>query len=175
MSRVSRRSLVIAVATASIVLAGLGTGPLPRTAAEEVESRVRLCDEAWARSDVAALDRLLAERYVHADARGRVQHRADWLAEAGRPRYVAIASDDLAVRVNGRIATVTGSDLITTPERAERLRFTQVWIKRGASWRRTAFRAAPWAGASSLDSAGRLAGTRLIGGVARGAGAAAAR
>src|SRR5437588_10359858 len=54
-----RRSFVTILATASIVLAGLGTGPMPRTAAEEVESRVRQWDEAWARSDVATLDRLL--------------------------------------------------------------------------------------------------------------------
>jgi hypothetical protein len=135
--------LVTFVATASIVLAGLGTGPAPPTSAEEVARRVRLCDQAWARSDVAALDGLLAERYVHADGSGGVQHRAAWLADAGRPRNVAITCDDLSVRVQGRIAVVTGSDLITTSERAETLRFTQVWVKRGTGWRRAAFRAVP--------------------------------
>lgn len=148
----SRRLLVTILATASIVLAGLGTGPMPRTAAEEVESAVRLCDEAWARSDVATLDRLLAARYVHADAVGRVQRRADWLADAGRPRNVAITSAGLAVRVQGRFAVVTGADVITTPERAETRRFTQVWIKRGASWLRTASRALPLSGAAPLGS-----------------------
>ena len=148
----SRRLLVTILATASIVLAGLGTGPVPRTVAEQVESAVRLSDEAWARSDVAALDRLLADRYVHADAFGRVQRRADWLADAGRPRNVAITSEDLAVRVHGRFAVVTGSHVITTPERAESLRFTQVWIKRGASWLRAASRAAPPAGAAPLGT-----------------------
>jgi Domain of unknown function (DUF4440) len=125
---------------------------MPRTAAEEVESAVRLCDEAWARSDVAALDRLLAARYVHADALGRVQGRADWLADAGRPRNVAVTSEDLAVRVHGRFAVVTGADVITSPERAERQRFTQLWIKRGASWQRTASRALPLSGAAPLGS-----------------------
>jgi len=121
---------------------------MPRTAAEEVESAVRLCDEAWARSDVATLDRLLAARYVHADALGRVQRRADWLADAGRPRNVAITSAGLAVRVHGRFAVVTGADVITTPERAETQRFTQVWIKRGTSWLRTASRALPLSAAA---------------------------
>jgi hypothetical protein len=125
------------------VLAGLGTGPMPRTAAEEIASRVRLCDEAWARSDVAALDGLLAERYLHADARGRVERRAAWLADAAEPRNVAISCDDLAVRVHGGMAVVTGSDVITTPERAEVQRFTQVWVKRDEAWRRAAFRAGP--------------------------------
>ena len=125
---------------------------MPRTAAEEVESAVRLCDEAWARSDVATLDGLLAASYVHADALGRVQRRADWLVDAGRPRNVAIASEDLAVRVHGRFAVVTGSHVITTPERAESLRFTQVWVKRGASWLRAASRALPLSGASPLGS-----------------------
>ena len=151
-SPVSRRLLVTILTTASLVLAGLGTGPLPRTAAEEVESAVRLCDEAWARSDVAALDRLLAEQYVHADAFGRVQRRADWLADAGRPRNVAITSEDLAVRVHGRFAVVTGADLITSPESAETQRFTQVWIKRGASWVRAASRALPLSGVAPLGS-----------------------
>lgn len=146
----SRRLLVTILATASIVLAGLGTGPVPRTAAEEVESAVRLCDAAWARSDVATLDRLLAAGYVHADALGRVQRRADWLADAGRPRNVAITSEDLAVRVRGRFAVVTGAGVITTPERAERRRFLQVWIRRGASWQRATSRALPLSGAATL-------------------------
>ena len=92
---------------------------------------------------MAALDGLLAERYVHADARGRVERRAAWLADAGRPRNVAISCDDMAVRVRGGVAVVTGSDLITTPESAEVLRFTQVWVKRGPAWRRAAFHAGP--------------------------------
>jgi hypothetical protein len=142
-SRVTRRWFVTAFATASIILAGLGTGPPPRTAAEEVATRVRQADEAWARSDVETLDRLLAARYVHDDAIGQVQRRADWLADAGKPRNVAITFDDLAVRVRGRVAVVTGSGLVTTPERAFARRFTEVWIKRGPAWLRTAFRAAP--------------------------------
>lgn len=125
---------------------------MPRTAAEEVESAVRLCDEAWARSDVATLDRLLTARYVHADALGRVQRRADWLVDAGRPRNVAITSAGLAVSVRGRVAVVTGADVITTPESAETQRFTQVWVKRGASWLRAASRALPLSGAASLGS-----------------------
>jgi len=125
---------------------------MPRTAAEEVQSAVRLCDEAWARSDVATLDRLLTERYVHADALGRVQGRADWLVDAGKPRNVAITSADLAVRVHGHIAVVTGADVITTPERAEMHRFTQVWIKHGASWLRAASRALPLSGAAPLGT-----------------------
>jgi hypothetical protein len=145
---VTRRSFVTILATASIVLAGLGTGPLPRTAAEEVESRVRQCDEAWARSDVATLDLLLADRYVHAEPPGSVQRRADWLADAGRPRNVAVTFDDLTVRVEGRVAVVTGSNVITTAKRAEARRFTQVWVKHGAAWLRTAFRAAPAAPAA---------------------------
>jgi Domain of unknown function (DUF4440) len=143
---VNRRSFVTVLATASILLAGLGAGPLPRSAAQEVASRVRQCDEAWARSDVATLDRLLADRYVHADALGRVQRRADWLADAGKPRNVAIALDGLAVRVQGRVAVVTGSNRITTPERDLALRFTEVWVKAGSAWLRTASRAEPAAG-----------------------------
>jgi hypothetical protein len=136
-----RRCLVTFVATVGIVLAGLGTGPMPRNSAAEVASRVRLCDQAWARGDVAALDGLLARRYVHADERGKVRHRADWLADAGKPRNVSVSCDDLAVQVHGDVAVVTGSDLIATPERAEVRRFTQVWIKRDAAWLRAAFHA----------------------------------
>ncbi len=150
------------LATASIVLAGLGTGPLPRTAAEEVESRVRQCDEAWARSDVATLDRLLAERYVHADPLGGELRRTAWLADAGRPRNVAITFDDLTVRVAGGVAVVTGSNTLTTPERAEARRFTQVWVKRGDAWLRTAFRAAPAAPALPAKAAALLAKTAAL-------------
>jgi hypothetical protein len=149
---VSRRLLITVLATAGFVLAGLSAGPMPRTAAEEVESAVRLSDAAWARSDVATLDRLLAERYTYADALGRVQRRAAWLADAGKPRNVAITCANLAVRVHGRVAVVTGSDVITSPESAELRRFTQVWIKRDASWLRAAFRSAPLSSAAPLGS-----------------------
>jgi ketosteroid isomerase-like protein len=140
-----RRSFVTILATASIVLAGLGTGPLPRTAAEEVESRVRQCGEAWARSDLATLDRLLADRAVPADPLG-TERLADWRGGAAeQPRNVAITFDDLRVRVAGGVAVVTGSNTITstTPERAEARRFTQVWVKRGTAWVRTAVRDVP--------------------------------
>src|SRR5258708_16740132 len=104
---------------------------MPRTAGEEVESAVRLCDEAWARSDVAALDRLLAERYVHADAFGRVQRRADWLADAGRLRNVAITSEDLAVRVHGRFPVVTRSPCLPPPQPPPNPPLTPVRVQPG--------------------------------------------
>lgn len=138
-----RRSFVTILATASIVLAGLGTGPLPRTAAEEVESRVRQCGEAWARSDLATLDRLLADRAVPADPLGTERLAGRRGGDAEQPRNVAITFDDLRVKVAGGVAVVTGSNTITTPERAEAKRFTQVWVKRGTAWVRTAVRAVP--------------------------------
>jgi hypothetical protein len=131
-------SFVTILATAGIILAGLGTGPRPHTPAQEVEISVRQCSEAWARSDVATLDRLLAADYIDTDPSGHLRRRADWLARAREPRNVAVSFADLQVQVHGALAEVTGANRLTAPEGETALRIHQLWIKRGTSWLRAA-------------------------------------
>ena len=109
---------------------------------QEIRSLVTQFGTAWAHSDTAVLDKLLAP-----DTYGTVQHRAEWLKYAGQPRALEIEFEDLDVRVLGDIAVVTGGNTIWSPkdgkEKANRIRFTQVWQRNKGSWQRLAFQATP--------------------------------
>jgi Domain of unknown function (DUF4440) len=136
-------ALVTTLATLGMIFAGLGTGPPPHTAVQEVEVRVRQCSEAWARSDVAALDRFLADDYVDTDAAGRRRHRAEWLRHAREPRNVAVSFARLDVEIHGAYAEVSGADRLTAPGGETALRIHQRWVRRGGDWLRTASEAEP--------------------------------
>ena len=116
----------------------------------ELERTIRRFGEAWACGDVAVLDELLSPTYTHIDAYGDFHDRTSWLAyAAGRAgRTTRIALRDLATRLIGEVAVVTGVNKIEAigdPQAGARqdlvLRFTQVWVRRDGRWRREAFQA----------------------------------
>ena len=76
----------------------------------ELERTIRRFGEAWACGDVAVLDELLSPTYTHIDAYGDFHDRTSWLAyAAGRAgRTTRIALRDLATRLIGEVAVVTG-------------------------------------------------------------------
>ena len=114
---------------------------------QEIRSLVTQFGTAWAHSDTAVLDKLLAPDYIHTDIYGAVQHRTEWLKYAGQPRALEIEFEDVDVRVFGDVAIVTGGNTIWNPkdgkEKANRIRFTQVWQRNKGGWQRLAFQATP--------------------------------
>jgi len=108
--------------------------------------------EAWARGDVAVLDRMLAPGYTHHDASGARLGRADWLDYAGKRtgRATTIGFHDVSYRLFGDVAVVTGRNVImgggaafAGDTRDLEIVFTQVWIRSGGRWLREAFQATP--------------------------------
>jgi ketosteroid isomerase-like protein len=116
---------------------------------ESLEGLVSEFAEAWARSDVESLDALLADPYHHTDINGRVWDRSNWLADAAQPKPVeAISCENVDVWLRGDLAVVTGRNVATfrSDERGSdpfqsALRFTQVWVHEGNSWKRAYFQA----------------------------------
>ncbi len=113
--------------------------------------------EAWAHGDLATLEALLSPTYTHTDAFGAFQDRRSWLDYvAGRAgRTTRIAFRDVATRIDGDVAIVTGiNDLSGGGIRAVgdqddlSLRFTQLWVYRSGKWLREAFQSTPIRGAS---------------------------
>ncbi len=104
--------------------------------------------------DRAFFERVLADDFTHTSHTGIFKTRAEWLAEdksgvqrdaqGGCTRYETYDVDDLAVRIYGDTAVVTGR---TSPRGRNargqpivgQYRFLRVWVKRRGSWQVVAF------------------------------------
>ncbi len=113
---------------------------------------VQRFSEAWARGEVADLTTMLTPSYTHTDASGALLGRAGWLAyaEARAGRTTAIGLSDVAIRVLGDVAIVTGVNEITgtgirrvDDTASLTIRFTAVWVWMDGRWKREAFQATP--------------------------------
>jgi ketosteroid isomerase-like protein len=124
----------------------------------QAEREVRELEDQFSRAvvrgDRSFYDRVLADDFTHTSHSGLFKTRAQWLAESrsgdqaraqpGATHYDALDVDDLAVRVYGETAVVTGR---TTPKgrnakgqpMAGQYRFLRVWVKHPGGWRAVAF------------------------------------
>jgi ketosteroid isomerase-like protein len=155
---------IIVVAGLSLVAVSLARGQLPsrldrddtgrRRSEREVRELEVQFSQAVVRGDRAFYDRVLANDFSHTSHSGLFKTRAQWLAESksgdaaaakpGTTRYDALDVDDLAVRVYGDTAVVTGR---TTPKGRNakgqpmtgQYRFLRVWAKEQGQWRIVAF------------------------------------
>ena len=98
---------------------------------------------------------MLAADFTHTSHSGKFKTRAEWMAEnkfedpqgkpqPGRTAYEALEVEDLAVRIYGETAVVTGRSIPkgrTTkgePIRGQ-YRFLRVWVQRDGRWQAVAF------------------------------------
>lgn len=98
-------------------------------------------DQAQIHGDRAALNRLLADDYVLVNSAGATETKAQFVAESADPQFkldpfvvetpVVRVWNDGAVL--GGVATLSGSD--HGKRFSARLRFTDVWARRGGAWR----------------------------------------
>jgi ketosteroid isomerase-like protein len=102
--------------------------------------------KAYARRDLAALERLSAPDYVQTDVRGGVLRRAEWLEFVkNRKSDLTIACEDVSVRHYGDAAVVTGEWIYTSHaasgDSVTRSRWTSVWTREAEAggWKRHVF------------------------------------
>jgi ketosteroid isomerase-like protein len=118
-------------------------------AAQGAEQEVRAADArrmaAMVKGDTAALTELLAEDLTYTHSTGQVETRAQFVESigSGKLRYLAIEPSEVAVRLYGEMAIVTGrADMKVSAQGREQafpIRFTEVWVKRGGHWRMAAW------------------------------------
>jgi ketosteroid isomerase-like protein len=140
-------------------------GGIAETDASGAEREIRGLEAQLARAvvhpDRDLYDRLLADDFTHTSHSGAFKTRAEWMAEdkfgdkaaprPGRTTYESFDVDDLAVRVYGDTAVVTGrstprgTDARGQPIRG-RYRFQRVWVKRHGRWQAVAFQGTRIAG-----------------------------
>lgn len=113
----------------------------PTNIPAELAARVHAYDAAQVEGDAAALDDLLADDYVLVNSRGQRQTKAQLIADYTKPDFrlepftveepVELVWSDGAVM--GGVATLRGVDGGEAFE--VRLRFSDIWAKRGGKWR----------------------------------------
>jgi ketosteroid isomerase-like protein len=124
----------------------------------QAEREIRDMEAAFARAvvegDRAFYDRVLADDFTHTSHSGAFKTRAEFMAEnkfgekgdsqGGRTRYDSYDVDQLAVRIYGDTAVVTGR---TSPRGRTaqgqpitgQYRYLRVWVKRQGRWQAVAF------------------------------------
>jgi ketosteroid isomerase-like protein len=134
------------------VLVWLLAPPLLGASAPVEESALRSLlatwDDAYQRRDTVALQALLADDYVLTDAGGAVLDRAQYLSSVVKsPDFAKVeswTSEAVLVRVYGEAAVVTGVSAVKGRPRGRaqafgsRYRFTDVWVRRGGTWKAVA-------------------------------------
>ncbi len=133
-----------ALAVPALVLCVAMAASAEPTTAQDPLADLRSVDASWnelrLKGDVAALDRLLADDWLLTHSDGRVQTKADYLAElASRARTnQAIVNEGVQVRLYGDAAVVTGTSVQSGTSDGRpwsgRFRFTRVWVRRDARW-----------------------------------------
>jgi ketosteroid isomerase-like protein len=134
-----------AVAFASVLLLGVMSSLFAKDSGAkvpaELAARVHAYDEAQVKGDKAALEDLVADDYVLINSRGQRQSKADLIRDYTKPGFklepfvveepVEVVWKDGAVM--GGVARIRGVDDGQAYDL--RLRFSDIWAKRGGTWR----------------------------------------
>jgi ketosteroid isomerase-like protein len=129
------------------------TSPPLREGEQEVRRLEEQLAKAVVRGDREFFERALAEDFTHTSHTGVFKTKAQWMAESkfsdarekpGSTRYDAFELDELAVRLYGDTAVVSGrSTPKGTTAKGEpitgQFRFLRVWVKRQGRWQAVAF------------------------------------
>jgi len=94
--------------------------------------------QAYVSNDPQALERILDDAFVNVDSDGKVQTKADVLAEVRSSSVLQFVTESMAVHLHGNTAIVTGVFLIKGVEHgkpfAERERFVDTWFCKKGQW-----------------------------------------
>jgi ketosteroid isomerase-like protein len=121
----------------------------PVTDERELTQLVQDIDVAVVKADVAFLERVLHQDYVHTRSRGTVENRAQYLdhRKTGGVDYEALIADEINVRLDGDTAVVTGRTTAKGKDQQGALegqrRWTRVFLRRDGRWQLVAYHGTP--------------------------------
>ena len=124
----------------TILLLALAAAP-GAYAAEPIERVDASWNDLRQRSDVDGLEKLVDERFVLVHSDGRVQYKADYIAELRTRTRVngPIVNEDVKVRSYGNTAVVNGVSVQSGVSNGQpwsgRFRFTRVWLQHDGTWK----------------------------------------
>ena len=132
-----RRVTPIAVA---IVLLATNTWSARTDAKEEILLLEDQRIHAMIAGDIDTLDRILADDLTYVHSGGQLESKEEFLGrlKSGDLKYRAMPREDVAVRILGCAAVVTGRATVDVQSKGENLtlalRFTDVYVKRAGRW-----------------------------------------
>jgi ketosteroid isomerase-like protein len=148
-------SILIGGIAAVIVGSGSSQEDRDARAQREVRDLEAQLGRAVLEGDRAFFECVLAADFTHTSHTGKFKTRAQWMAEnkfatdkqqpgSGKTSYTVFEVDDLAVRIYGDTAVVTGR---STPKGRNakgepirgQYRFLRVWVRRDGHWQVVAF------------------------------------
>jgi ketosteroid isomerase-like protein len=125
------------IAAAMVATAGSASAALP----PDLAAAAHAYDQAQIRSDKAELERLLADDYVLQNSSGQVQDKKSFIADSVAPgfRIEPFTVEEPVEKVLGDVALLGGVATLKGTDGGKpftaRLRFMDVWAKRGGQWR----------------------------------------
>jgi ketosteroid isomerase-like protein len=135
------KSRILATAACAMFAAVSFANPSNPKVPADLAARVRAYDVAQVKGDKAALEDLLADDFVLVNSRGQRQTKAQFVADSTKPGFkiepfvveepVELFWSDGAVMAG--VASLRGVDGGESFE--VRLRFSDIWAKRGGKWR----------------------------------------
>src|SRR4051812_7918046 len=137
---INRRSGLLVVV--AFLLAGVPAAAQTGGNAErEIRAAEKLWNESRVHADVAALGRLLDERWTVTHGDGTINTKAEYLADlksGARKFFADVKQDDFTVRVYGETAIAAGLSDSKVEYKGKpsggALRFTRVYMKRDGRW-----------------------------------------
>jgi ketosteroid isomerase-like protein len=115
----------------------------------ELTQLVKELNEAVVRADIAVLERVLHEDYVHSRPGGVVEDRAQYLEnrKTRRVQFESLVPDEINVRVYGDTAIMTGRSTAKGKDQYgtmdEQRRWTRVLVRRDGGWQFVHFQGTP--------------------------------
>lgn len=120
----------------------------PAQASDAAILELTAIDATWndlrLKPDVEGLDKLLVDDWLLTHSDGRVQTKAEYLAELKTRTRAnqAIRNEDVRTRIYAETGVVTGTSVQSGVTNGQpfsgRFRFTRVWVRRDGAWRMVA-------------------------------------
>lgn len=122
----------------------------------ELHQAIKNFNQAFMQADVATLDNLLTEQYLHTNSGNKAFNKASWLkwvgsrqdaVKSGQLKYDSYLTEDLSIIIYQNSAVVTGRNIAKgisayKPFNVD-IRFTHLWVKQQGKWKRASFHDAP--------------------------------
>jgi ketosteroid isomerase-like protein len=154
-----RKIVLAAVLAAVVMISAVCSQPGAKSGSGNAEQELLKLEQQWndamVKSDIAFLERILAEDYMFTTPEGEVLTKAELLAEmkSGEDVVASAMTHDMKVRVYGEAAVVTGhssyQETVKGKDISGEYRWTDTWIKKDGRWQCVA------------DHASKVSGTAL--------------
>lgn len=127
---------------ALLAVAGTSAGYALKDSDSDARAKILAMEHVWGQAyvskDSKALEKILDDAYVNVDSDGKMQNKADVLAEVRTSSALQFLTESMAVHLHGDTAIVTGIYLIKGVDRgkpyAQRERFVDTWFYKNGQW-----------------------------------------